>query len=184
MNPESRYDHAPIDDNERVGAAREKFFAQAEMPDGVTCPVCERYGKVYRRKLNSTMAMTLAVMYRVARQRGDVYRWLKLDEFIKKRQMAADYGKLAYWGLIKADTPEKGRLGKGRWGLTPLGVEFVTGHALVPRYITVYNGKPRDASIERTTIRAALGDHFDFHRLMEDQGYFGPEESSGQSPKK
>jgi hypothetical protein len=79
-----------------------------------------------------------------------------------------DVSKLRYWDLLEA---QKGRRedGSDRVGfyrITDLGRKFVENKAAVPRYAYVYNQLLLRMSDEMTTIEEALGDRFDYGRLM------------------
>jgi hypothetical protein len=127
---------------------------------GARCPCCRQFAKVYERKLNAGMAVSLIRMYRV--RGGD---WVHLPTEVPAR--SREEGKLAYWGLVveaRTERPDGGRA--GYWRLTPDGLLFVQGDKRVPKYAKVYDGRCLGLTGELVSIRNCLGDRFDYDELM------------------
>lgn len=150
-------------DNDYLGAARRlvREFAQ----QGITCPCCNQYVKVYRRKLTTMTAQALVLMYR---QAGE--GWVNLPALLGRKQ--ADEAKARYWGLIQEseDVRDDGSKRAGWWRLTELGVRFVQGRARVPKYALIYNSQLVYLDLGETVdIREALGTRFHYDDLMANQ---------------
>lgn len=152
-------------DMETLGAAR-RWLREQAATDGAPCPCCRQFTKVYRRGISAGMARLLILAYR---QHGT-------DEWHLPTLVGAsgDNAKLAHWGLIAAIPGERGdgSARTGWWRLTDLGVQWVLGQASVPRYIQLYDGRFRgfDTTAEQQwTVRDALGEKFDYAKLMADQ---------------
>lgn len=142
---------------------------------GVECPCCDRYGKVYKRRLCSAIAFGLIAMHR---------RYvIKPDEWIHfQRYMAAfckhrpglsaavrggDFAKMRWLGLIEARDSDAKRPSSGFWRLTPRGASFVKGEIRVPAYIWTYGNQQLDIEVDETiSIEEALNDPFDYQELM------------------
>lgn len=137
-----------------------RAWLREKVHKGTTCPACQQHVKVYRRKLNSGMALSLIVMYRAG---GTEFVHLPSTVGARSREE----GKLRHWGLVEeADSkrPDGGR--PGFWRVTELGEDFVLGRVEVPRYADIYNGAGLGLSGDFIGIREALGDQFDYSELM------------------
>lgn len=145
--------------NATLGQLRAWLLARAD--DGTNCPLCRQHVKVYRRKINASMARSLIQMYRT----GGL-DWVHLPTQIGAR--SREEGKLAYWGLVeeeKALRPDGGR--SGFWRVTPLGELFVQNRTTVPKYARIYNGRVLNLDpAEKASIKDALGTKFDYNDLM------------------
>lgn len=111
---------------------------------GTVCPCCDQRVQEYRRKLTASMVRTLGAMLREARRRGGDLEFVDLPEI---PQRSRDVTAAQYWGLIvRADDQRPGEVGSGRWRLTKLGVDWLSGWSYVPKYAHVYNGRLVDRS--------------------------------------
>lgn len=148
--------------------ARRFFFEK--LREGAVCPCCERFGKVYRRKLNSGMALTVVKMFRNARDPGG---WIHMVAVGNFGLPSRDYGTLQHWSLTESsiDVKEDGNPDAGYWRLTEKGRAFARNEISVPKYVYLYNDKPIESdepeAALRTTIVEALGGRFDYDELME-----------------
>ncbi len=140
--------------------------------DGVECPCCGQFAKVYRRKLNSAMARGVLFLYELdTRKPGE---WWHVAEEVAKRddlahiQRSREWPKAKYWGLIEEKDEEREDGGKaGWWRITAAGKEFARGNGRQPRHALVYNACVLGLdALETTDIRRALGDKFDYSELM------------------
>lgn len=121
-------------------------YLYAALEQGTTCPCCGRKAKAYRRHLYKTQINALqriASFYNVGRE-------FHLGEFLSKYKdvsaRGGDVARLRYWGLIEAH-------GKGRYSITKLGKKFLEGKAMVPKWLSFYDGKV----IERNKIAKMVG---------------------------
>jgi hypothetical protein len=137
-----------------------KKWVQAERAEGVTCPCCDQFVKVYRRGLHKTMVGSLVQMYRSHGQ-----RWAHL---LRSGSKGGDEAKLRYWGLLEEETSinreDGGRA--GYWRVTDRGVAFIRGAAIVPRYSLVFNAECIGHDGELIDIHKALGERFHYEELM------------------
>lgn len=122
--------------------------------EGTRCPCCDQFVKVYRRKINSTMARALILLYR---EGGWVHVSSKLDS-------GSELSKTRFWFLVE----EREDAHSGWWRLTSLGREFVLGQTDLPKYAEIYNNQLLCLDFsESITIRDALGTRFNYRDLME-----------------
>lgn len=141
--------------------AQVRTWIRLKRDEGVICPACDQHVKTYRRKINSGMARSLMLMYRVGGR-----EWVHVPSQIGAR--SREEGKLAHWGLVeeeKAVRPDGGRT--GYWRVTRLGELFVLNRCTVPKYARIFNGEliALDPS-EQVSIVDALGDKFHYAELM------------------
>lgn len=130
--------------------------------EGVECPCCKQFFKVYKRTINGTMAKTLIRIYNKAKQVG-FSTWLHIRRDINNgREPAGDYAKLRYWGLIEERDGHS-----GYWRVTPNGRRFVERDISVPKYALVLSRKCLKLDdTEKITITDALGKKFDLKELL------------------
>ena len=137
--------------------ARINFFKSVE--EGITCPVCNRHGKVYRRKLNREMSKFLIKLYRASK--GRPYRMLEIrfitPEAGEKASTEGSY--LVHWGLVDKEGP-------GLYAITPKGVNFVNVDLTVPSTAVIFNGALWRMEGSRISIIEALESSFDYEELM------------------
>lgn len=154
-----------------------KKWLRARFGQGATCPCCNQFVKLYKRKFNKSMAYVLLLME--SHFMGDVVEeWLHVPSYIAEmvsdnpRRAAAvrgDWAKLKFWGLIeeKPDVRADGSPRVGYWKLTPLGRQFARRHVKVPSHVYIYNGEPLQRTVEEMiTIDDALGTEFSYDEIM------------------
>lgn len=137
------------------------FVEAGKRAGGVTCPCCDQFAKVYRRKLNSAQARLLISFYRRRRE-----EWVHIGELGLN---GGDAGKLALYGLLESrlsDRPD-GNPASGFWRITPRGCAFVEGSVRVPEHVFVYNGEAVGFSSTLVGIGDALGRPFRYEEVMQ-----------------
>lgn len=141
-----------------------KKWLRDNFDKGCKCPACGQHVQLYKRKLNSGMALVLIRLYKEYPDDWvPVKEWLR----IKKYKNNHDWTMLKYWELIeekKNDDPKK--KSNGYWRITNKGKNFVNFVITVPTHIHIYNKKFRGYSEEHTNIKNALKNHFDYEELM------------------
>jgi hypothetical protein len=140
--------------------AQVKAWLVQRRHEGVVCPACCQFVKVYRRKINSGMARSLIAMYRAGGT-----QFIHLPTTIGSR--SREEGKLRYWGLVEEQLqvrPDGGRA--GYWRVTHTGEAFVLGRTLMPQYAEIYNGECLRLTGDLIGIREALGSQFSYSELM------------------
>lgn len=146
---------------------------QAKLEDGTHCPCCGQFAKVYKRKLNSAIALGLVLLQQ--RLSLDPSEWVHAEQFFKTHPRATstlwgggEFSKARYWNLIELADGQRpdGSKRIGLVRLTQLGREFARGLCTVSKYVVVYNGEAHGLSEEQTSIHTALGDRFSYSELM------------------
>ena len=133
--------------------------------EGVKCPVCDRFAKIYRRKLNSTMARGLIWLYHEGGKEQRLYvNFSKMPPFLlKSNQLASN----RWWNLVERKPNDDPKVKhSGIWRLTILGRNFVLGFATVRTHIWHYNSQALGFDGGYTDIETALGSHFNYAEMM------------------
>ena len=142
-----------------------KQFLRENWQKGVDCPCCTQFVKLYNRKLNSGMAITLIRMHQ-----HDRNKWINVKDFLREHKFHNnhDWTLLRHWGLIeeRVGKPMDGSKSLGEWRMTYKGNQFILNRIRVPKRILLYNNKFRGFDDETTNITEALGNKFDYDELM------------------
>lgn len=128
------------------------------------CPCCGRYAKIYKRRLNSTMAKQLIRFYHLG----------AANEFVHTSKVVAgtgvgDFSKMRIWGLLKPAKikPKNGSNTSGKWKLTADGVAFVENRRPVRQYAHIYLDELIEFSGDAVSIIDCLKSKgFNYHELM------------------
>jgi hypothetical protein len=148
-------------DTMTLGEARDELRGLVE--DGHRCPLCTQFAKVYKFKLNASMAVA-AIHIRRLGGRSD---WVDVSSFPHRQQ--AHLSKLRFWGILERPEGEEREDGSSRvglWRLTDQGEAWVLGRVSVPSHARIYNNRCLGLRGEPTSIRQALGREFDYRELM------------------
>jgi hypothetical protein len=140
-----------------VDRARRHLAASLEPKGGTTCVVCGQHAELYRRRIHATMARQLIVAYREA----------GTDPFhAPSLELAGDFTKLAYWGLIAEQNGRREDGGRtGRWRITKDGVAFLEGRARVPEWVLIYNGEKIGVDGDPVGLASIMGEGFDLRDI-------------------
>lgn len=135
--------------------------------DGYACPCCTQFAKVYRRKVNSSMARGLIAAYHA---HGREYGYLQDVRRVHGQTDNREESKLRYWGLMEEEADirrdDGGRA--GWWRVTERGETWALGTISIPKYARIYDGRLLNlVPGEQVTILDALGDRFNYRELME-----------------
>lgn len=139
--------------------------------EGCRCPACNQYVKLYHRKITSSMAYGLILIFRENRKNDNQY--IHLWNFFKSLNipsaiMTGDIMKLRYWGLLERKNGERedGSNRVGFYRITEKGKEFVNGNILVPKEAKVFNSKFFGFAGDKISIKQALKSKFNYEELM------------------
>lgn len=132
--------------------------------EGLTCPVCTQYAKIYRWSLYATAAHCLLLLYRAGGTQEFVHT-STLKEMGHKGQ--GDHARLRLWGLVEQNEEPRADGGKsGWWRVTAEGERFARGESAIPKYAYVYDSRLIRVDGPRVTIRDALGKRFNYDEIM------------------
>ncbi len=141
--------------------------------DGGYCPCCDRWGKIYRRGLNSSMARQLIWLVH-APDRGDGWTHVPSSApawMLRTHQMPT----LHLWGLVTCAPSMTKLASSGLWKPTEKGIAFALNHISVQKYVYVYNNAVMDREGEEIRITDALGNKYNYQDIM--ANYDGSESS-------
>jgi hypothetical protein len=161
-----------------LAEARKKTLAAAEQ--GIECPCCGQFVKLYRRKFNCAMARVLLSIYRwtekkLAETSDFGAEWLHVPGHLLKHKLPrSDEAKMTLWGLLESMQGERqdGSRRNGYYRITDLGKRFARNEVRLPKYVWIYNQRPfgfSDGKVrpnETISIIEALGESFDYRELM------------------
>lgn len=139
-----------------------KLHLRAHWEEGVECPCCGQFVKLYKRKLNTSMAMFLISLYKLTANGEYVHAGTALG-----KSFSMDYATLRHWQLIEEEwNTDETKRRSGHWRITEKGKAFVSGKLQVPSHVHLFNNKLVGWSDAQTDIRVALGKRFDYAELM------------------
>ena len=143
-------------------------FQRLLVSEGGHCPVCDRWGKVYKRPLNATMVKALAWIWRLSHSGR---QWVDVPEAARNNPGTYDhtkqYSTLKYWGFLdhKANVDKPEQKESGVWKPTVLAGLFLMGKAPVPLHVYTYNDELRRKGHEVVYVRDII-DGFDYRKIM------------------
>jgi hypothetical protein len=134
--------------------------------DGSHCPVCDRWGKIYGRSINETMAKSLVWLCQAqANNLGWVDvpstapRWL-----VRSNQLPT----LKWWNLVERENRSEDSNTKysGMWRPTNLGQDFVYNGIRVPKKVFTYNNVVEGHSSDTVLLSECFKDYFNYTEVM------------------
>jgi hypothetical protein len=155
------------------GDLREEWH-KAISGKGGHCPVCDRWGKIYTRTLNKTMAKSL--IWLCQEQNRTQLTWVDVPNtaprfVIRSNQLPI----LATWGLVErcpksnVDPKQfKANSAKfsGLWRPTGKGWNFYYGSIKVPKKAFTYNNVVLKYGEEETSLKDCFETLFDYNEVM------------------
>jgi len=148
--------------------AREEVFSMRTQ--GIKCPCCDQFAKVYRRNLNSSMASGLIRFYMATQDINKFHHVPTVFTRMKMNFMNTEFSKLRYWGLVEEQTSDDVQEKKtsGYWRVTEKGRDFALAMITVPKYIYLYDSQICENFSDPTQIdiNQALGSRFNYQELM------------------
>ena len=142
-----------------------KDYLLARMDEGVVCPCCTQFAKVYRWSLYSTAVRALILYYRLGGTSEFVHS-NRLKDYDYKGQ--GDASRLRHWDLVEEEKTRRDDGGRsGYWRVTELGERFIRETASIPRYIYIFDGLVVGRSPEMATIHDAIRTRFNYDEMME-----------------
>ena len=136
-------------------------YVAALKAQGGPCPACGQLVKLYRRKLDSTMARLLLRLVKLYERQQAA--WFHV------RAIGDETGCLSlleHWGLVEqAKNRATEKRCSGLWKPTPLGIRFARGQVAVDSHVFLYNNRVEGWAATEITIRGALGSRFNYEEL-------------------
>jgi hypothetical protein len=154
---------------DRIGEVREQY-QHILMSTGGRCPVCDRWGKLYKRPLNATMVRALAWICKLS---GQGSLWVDVPEEARIGKGTYDhtkqYSTLKYWGFLEHKVNDDKPLQKesGIWRPRPLAWRFLWGQEPVPLHVYTYNDELRRRGHEMIYVHDII-DGFNYPEIMKE----------------
>jgi hypothetical protein len=150
-----------LDITASIAEAKTKLYD--ELRSGAICPCCHQFVKMYKRKLNSGMALTLLRIHYHHKT-----EWVQVKSFLRIHQYtnSHDWTLLRFWGLMEEydqDPEDESKKSNGIWKVTPMGIDFIERRIRVKSHILTYNGRCYGMEGKEIDILDALGKKNQFH---------------------
>jgi len=132
---------------------------------GIDCPCCGRYVKLYKRKLHNEMATFLM---QLVRQYKSEPRWYSTRELVTSaRKASTDGSYLVHWGLIERKSSKNSSGATcGMYRPTKLGIKFSQNKVSVPSHLHMICGEVAGFGPDHIYIKDCLESPFEFAQLM------------------
>ena len=134
---------------------------------GGHCPVCERWGKVYSRAINSTMAHSLIWLCSApANEDG----WVDVPNHAPRAVIRSNQlPTLAWWDLVeRLENKDSKQKHSGMWRPTQKGFDFVHKGIQVPKTVYTYNNNVEAFGVVQIKIEDCFKEQFDYQQIMND----------------
>lgn len=133
---------------------------------GFKCPHCNQFVKLYVRKLNSSMALVLLLLWKSGKT-----DFIHVEDYLKsinRANLRADFHKLVFWSLLerKKELREDNSPRNGFYKLTGRGIAFAENKLTVPAAVKIYNNHAEGFEGMEINIVEALGEKFNYAELM------------------
>ena len=144
-----------------------KQILEVQKRDGMHCPVCEQYAKLYPRSLTSAMAYGLILLANNTADFVHVERFFKDIDGIPS-SIRGDISKLVYWDFLERKIADRddGSNRNGYYKVTSAGREFVANRLRVSKKVLLYNNESYGFEGQLIDIEDALGTKFNYSELM------------------
>jgi hypothetical protein len=144
-------------------------YVDENLMEGVHCPCCGQFCKIYKRKLNCTMSACIIGLVKTFERTED---WVYVGDIPLRggnaKEAGGELAKLAHWGLIEEmPNEDETKRTSGFWRPTERGVEFVYCRISVPSHVYIYDNDPLRFTRKLVDIVATLGKKFNYRELME-----------------
>ena len=150
-------------DAEQLSEMRDNWEVAIE-GDGGHCPCCNRWGKIYKRPLNASMARSLLWLVNGS-NRGDGWTHVPSTAptwMLRSLQLPT----LHLWGLVESSDTKTKLASSGLWKPTQKGIAFADDLCSVPKYVYVYDNTVRGFEGPDIDIEQALGSKYNYAEIM------------------
>lgn len=151
--------------------AQGKELLKKHWEQGIICPCCRQLVKLYKRKLTSSMAYALILIYRHHQNEGSYGAFFHVENHLKMlaipSSIRGDFPKLRYWELIEQQKINDAIV-PAYYRITPKGIQFVKNLVSVPKISLLYNDGFYGYEGPNVNIYDALDDKFNYMELMYD----------------
>ncbi len=133
----------------------------SQQSEGLNCPCCGGFYKVYERKMYGSL---ISALVQIATEYKRINDWVDIRKISLR---GGEYAKLLYWDLIERRVNEDSvKRFSGLWRPTVKGLLFIEGKLSVEAYALVLQNKVIGYSDKKVSVHDALGKRFDYTELM------------------
>jgi hypothetical protein len=164
-----------INDNSTIGEAKEHLVRHSK--EGVGCPLCSRFVKIYPRTLNAGMCKSLILVYQLTKRLKPENGWLHIQrEFTNNYKLnatAMDYIQLERWDLIEEmmELGDDKKKNVGYWRINKKGIDFIFKKISLPKKVYVLRNETLKFSENMVFITEVSGKGFNYWEMMKDCSY-------------
>lgn len=147
---------------------------QQKLREGTICPCCDRYIKIYKRRIHKNIAVGLIEFCKY--QTLNKSTWVRLRTLADSSPTFYRYcgdGKMdittgRYWGLLEesGEEPNADTKSAGMYRLTEKGISFVRNEIKISKYAFILRDTVMDMSEEMVSIVDCLEEKFSYSELM------------------
>ncbi len=140
-------------------------WQQVIKTEGGRCPCCDRWGKIYLRNINSSMARALIWL---CQEPVNQFGWIDIPKsaprwLVQTNQLPT----LRWWGLVeRAGNEDKKVKHSGLWRPTDLGRDFFQGITSVPKGVLTYDATVVAFTDEQVFIHECFDEKFSYQKVM------------------
>ena len=136
-----------------------KAWLQVEAVDGAICPCCQRFDKVYRRKVSKSMVQRLCDLYRHP-------GWHEHLDFVQHPTLGRDYTLFRFIDLLEMAEPDSlAKKTSGTYRILEKGKLFCEGELPIPEALIIYHNELIGVSPETKMVHEIWPD-FNYSELM------------------
>ena len=134
--------------------------------DGGYCPCCDRWGKIYARQFNSSMAKALIWLV------GKGLRWTDVPNTAPKWLTRTNQlPTVRWWGLVvRRESEDRAVKHSGMWQPTRRGIAFASNEIELPSTVYTYNNKVVRYNDDLIRIQDAFKTRFDYEQVVDASG--------------
>lgn len=148
-----------------IEEARDWLQRAASTSEGAVCPCCDRFDKVYKRKINKASVGDLLALYRLSMQKG--LRLWHYSKFMPGTIRHGDFAKFRHLDMIERGDPEDTKKKtSGCYRITAVGMRFCRGEIAIPERIVLYHDQLLGMEGERRKVTDLFPD-FNYRDLMQ-----------------
>lgn len=153
------------DNSTSLGAAEAFVTEKCATNNGVICPCCGQFFKLYKKRCHQEMATFLIKLVRAWKTHMRFYT--TRDLYPRDHKATTEGVLLRHWGLIEVlEANNTAGAPAGSYRPTDKGLQFVHGVISIPSHVHLLNNRAIGFSDKKITIREALGSKFNYDELM------------------
>jgi hypothetical protein len=119
--------------------AESKEWLQKNVRNGVICPCCDRFDKIYNYSLPLSSVKALTRLGKISRMNTDYVA--HYTEFNNNKSQT--FVKFQYINLVFQPETDEGSTKKtsGNWSITEKGIDFIQGRISIPSHLIIYHNE-------------------------------------------